>query len=130
VKTSSVPETYNERRQRVLEETKDLDASDSDSDTGDSDEESDSDSDDELLRELAKLKEEKLQKEKEQQQRAQERALAQQDSQQQQQQPVKKSWRQSVFKNNAGQGQDKNGEYVNDLLKSQFHQRFMDKHVR
>ncbi|EXJ90930.1 hypothetical protein A1O1_04036 [Capronia coronata CBS 617.96] len=126
------------KRRRILEETRDIDA-DSDgggSDGDSSDEESDEEDETaELMRELEKIKreraEQKAREEAEQAKQAQERreediALGN---------PllnpkafnVKRRWDDDVvFKNQArGTEQKGNKEFVNDLLRSDFHKKFM-----
>ncbi|CAI7630956.1 unnamed protein product [Penicillium discolor] len=129
------------KRRRILEETRDIDA-DSDASEEDS---SDEDSDDEdeaaeLMRELEKIKKERLeQKEKEERERAAEEEeqrevdiargnplLNSQDFN------MKRRWDDDVvFKNQARGTENRDGkEFVNDLLRSDFHKRFMGKYVR
>ncbi|KAJ5855510.1 uncharacterized protein N7529_009454 [Penicillium soppii] len=129
------------KRRRILEESRDIDA-DSDGSEEDS---SDEDSDDEdeaaeLMRELEKIKKERLaQKEKEERERAAEEEeqrevdiargnplLNSQDFN------MKRRWDDDVvFKNQARGTENRDGkEFVNDLLRSDFHKRFMGKYVR
>ncbi|OQD77977.1 hypothetical protein PENDEC_c002G01818 [Penicillium decumbens] len=129
------------KRRRILEETRDIDA---DSDASE-EESSDEDSDDEdesaeLMRELEKIKKERqAQKEKEEQERAAEEQeqrevdiargnplLNAQDFN------MKRRWDDDVvFKNQARGTEKRDGkEFVNDLLRSDFHKRFMSKYVR
>lgn len=120
-------ETYTEQRQRIQEKyTQD----ESDSDDGPREEEdggggsgseSESDSDDEaeLLKELQKIKKER-----------EEQLLLQQMEQKEEELRSKpqKSWRQdSLFKENTKKPEE---QYVNDLVKSDFHKKFLDKYVR
>ncbi|KAH0603495.1 uncharacterized protein H6S33_007817 [Morchella sextelata] len=134
------------KRRRVLEETRDIDA---DSDGGSASESSDEESDDEedetaeLLRELEKIKKERAE--------AREREEAEKAAQEQEKNEydvargnpllnrgsgdfqVKRRWDDDViFKNQARGTSDKNKrkEFVNDLLRSDFHKRFMNKYVR
>ncbi|KAJ5896883.1 uncharacterized protein N7473_006282 [Penicillium subrubescens] len=130
------------KRRRILEETRDIDA-DSDGSEEDSSEEEDSDDEDEaaeLMRELEKIKKERqAQKEKEELERAAEEQeqrevyiargnplLNAQDFN------MKRRWDDDVvFKNQARGTEKKEGkEFVNDLLRSDFHKRFMSKYVR
>ncbi|OJJ01403.1 hypothetical protein ASPVEDRAFT_191307 [Aspergillus versicolor CBS 583.65] len=129
------------KRRRVLEETRDIDA-DSDGSEEESSEEESDDEDEaaELMRELEKIKKERLaQKEKEESERA---------AEEQEQREVdiargnpllnpsdfnmKRRWDDDVvFKNQARGTEDKRGkEFVNDLLRSDFHKKFMSKYVR
>ncbi|PGG99916.1 pre-mRNA-splicing factor cwc15 [Polytolypa hystricis UAMH7299] len=130
------------KRRRILEETRDIDA---DSDGGDSDsseEDSDDDEDEtaELMRELEKIKKERAaQKEKEEQERQAEEQeerefdiargnplLNPQDFN------LKRRWDDDVVFKNQARGTEEKGkkEFVNDLLRSDFHKRFMSKYVR
>ncbi|KAJ6028050.1 hypothetical protein N7540_003626 [Penicillium herquei] len=130
------------KRRRILEETRDIDA-DSDGSEEDSSEEEDSDDDDDeaaLMRELEQIKKERAaQKEKEEQERA-----AEEEEQREvdiargnpllnaQDFNMKRRWDDDVvFKNQARGTENKDGkEFVNDLLRSDFHKRFMGKYVR
>ncbi|KAK5022626.1 complexed with cef1p [Exophiala sideris] len=129
------------KRRRILEETRDVDA---DSDGGDSDSsEEDSDEEDEtaeLMRELEKIKRERAE------QKAREEAEQAAQAQEQREEHialgnpllnpkafnVKRRWDDDVvFKNQArGTEQRGNREFVNDLLRSDFHKKFMSKYVR
>ncbi|KAI7770432.1 hypothetical protein LZL87_002803 [Fusarium oxysporum] len=118
------------KRRRILAETRDIDADDSeedDDDDSEDDEDSDDDSDAELQRELDR-EAERLKEEEE----ARERDIAlgnpllnKQDFN------MKRRWDDDVvFKNQARGTEDKGKkkEFVNDLLRSDFHRRFMSKH--
>ncbi|KAJ5171882.1 hypothetical protein N7492_004475 [Penicillium capsulatum] len=129
------------KRRRILEETRDIDADSDGSDEESSDEESDEEDEAaELMRELEKIKKERLaQKEKEEQE-----AAAQEQEQREvdiargnpllnaQDFNMKRRWDDDVvFKNQARGTENKDGkEFVNDLLRSDFHKRFMSKYVR
>lgn len=146
-------ETMEAKRRRILAETRDIDA-DSDS-GGDSDSDADSnsgsDSDDdsedeqaELMRELERVKREKaLKREKEEA----ERRTAEEDQRvrdialgnpllnpkKPQDFQMKRRWDDDVVFKNQARGADDRGqkkEFVNDLLRSDFHKRFMSKYVR
>ncbi|KAL2832826.1 Pre-mRNA-splicing factor cwc15 [Aspergillus cavernicola] len=129
------------KRRRILEETRDIDA-DSDGSEEESSEEESDDEDEaaELMRELEKIKKERLaQKEKEERER---------EAEEEEQREVdiargnpllnatdmnmKRRWDDDVvFKNQARGTEDKRGkEFVNDLLRSDFHKKFMSKYVR
>ncbi|KAL3480728.1 Pre-mRNA-splicing factor cwc15 [Aspergillus californicus] len=129
------------KRRRILEESRDIDA-DSDGSEEDSSEEESDDEDEaaELMRELEKIKKERLvQKEKEDRER---------EALEEEQREVdiargnpllnptdfnmKRRWDDDVvFKNQARGTEDKRGkEFVNDLLRSDFHKKFMTKYVR
>ncbi|KAL4867409.1 Pre-mRNA-splicing factor Cwf15/Cwc15 [Aspergillus spectabilis] len=129
------------KRRRILEETRDIDA-DSDGSEEDSSEEESDDEDEaaELMRELEKIKKERLaQKEKEERERA-----AEEEEQREvdiargnpllnpTEFNMKRRWDDDVvFKNQARGTEDKRGkEFVNDLLRSDFHKKFMSKYVR
>jgi len=129
------------KRRKILEETREIDADDSDHD--DSSEEDDDDEEDEqaeLMRELekikreraeAKAKEDAAQAAKEEEHREEEIAYGN---------PllnpkafnVNRRWDDDVvFKNQArGTEQKTKKEFVNDLLRSDFHKKFMSKYVR
>ncbi|GAQ44985.1 complexed with cef1p [Aspergillus tubingensis] len=130
------------KRRRILEETRDIDADSDESEEDSSEDESDDEEDEaaELMRELEKIKKERLeQKEKEERERA-----AQEEEQREvdiargnpllnpQDFNVKRRWDDDVvFKNQARGTEDRRGkEFVNDLLRSDFHKRFMSKYVR
>jgi protein CWC15 len=137
-------EDYQAKRRRVLEETRDIDA-DSDDAQDEDEDSSDDDSDDEdeegeLMRELAKIKAERAEA------AAKEAAEAAALEEQQREKDialgnplmnpkgyeVKRRWDDDVvFKNQARGTEEKKGkEFVNDLLRSDFHRRFMGKYVR
>lgn len=136
-------EDYEAKRRRVLEETRDIDA-DSASGSSDSDS-SDSDSDDEdeeaeLMRELAKIKAERAEQAARE---AAEKAKLEEDAREVEiargnpllnpkDYGVRRRWDDDVvFKNQARGAEEKRGkEFVNDLLRSDFHRRFMSKYVR
>ncbi|KAH8805583.1 Pre-mRNA-splicing factor Cwf15/Cwc15 [Xylogone sp. PMI_703] len=132
------------KRRRILEEARDIDADSDGSEVEDSSEDDSDDDEDEtaeLQRELEKIKRERAerreQEEREkaaQEEEARERDIAMGN-------PllnkadfsVKRRWDDDVvFKNQARGTEDKNKkkEFVNDLLRSDFHKRFMSKYVR
>ena len=136
-------EDYEAKKRRVLEETKDIDA-DSDSSSS-SEEESDDDDEDEeaeLHRELAQIKAERAEAaareaaekaKKEEDQREKDIALGNPLLNKTQDYGVKRRWDDDVvFKNQARGTEDRGKEkhFVNDLLRSDFHKRFMDRYVR
>ena len=136
-------EDYEAKKRRVLEETKDIDA-DSDSSSS-SEEESDDDDEDEeaeLHRELAKIKAERAEAaakeaaekaKREEDQREKDIALGNPLLNKNQDYGVKRRWDDDVvFKNQARGTEDRGKEkhFVNDLLRSDFHKRFMDRYVR
>ncbi|KAI9762271.1 MAG: complexed with cef1p, partial [Candelina submexicana] len=129
------------KRRRVLEETRDIDA-DSDGGEDDSSEEESDEEDEtaELLRELDKIKRERAeQREREEREKA---ALAEEQREVDiakgnpllngKDFNVKRRWDDDViFKNQARGTEDKRKkEFVNDLLRSDFHKRFMNRYVR
>ncbi|KAI1971424.1 complexed with cef1p [Ophidiomyces ophidiicola] len=130
------------KRRKVLEETRDIDA-DSDGDDSDSSEEESDDEEDEtaeLMRELEKIKRERAeQKEREEQ----EKAAKEQEQREYdiargnpllnpQDFNLKRRWDDDVVFKNQARGTENKGkkEFVNDLLRSDFHKRFMSKYVR
>jgi protein CWC15 len=133
------------KRRRILEESRDVDADSSGSGSEDSDEDSEDDSDDddeqaELMRELEKIKQERAeQKAKEEAERAAEEREQREESialgnplLNPKAFNVKRRWDDDVvFKNQARGTEVKGGkEFVNDLLRSDFHKKFMSKYVR
>jgi protein CWC15 len=132
------------KRRRVLEETRDIDADSEEEDDDDDDEDdSDDDSDDEeaeIQRALEKIKAERAAK---RQKEEDERAAAEQADKERdialgnpllnkQNFNMKRRWDDDVvFKNQARGTEDKGKkEFINDLLRSDFHKRFMGKYVR
>ncbi|KAK5043554.1 complexed with cef1p [Exophiala bonariae] len=131
------------KRRRVLEETRDIDAdSEDDDEDSDSSEEDDEEEDETaaLMQELEKIKRERAE------QKAREEAEQSKQAQEQREEDialgnpllnpkafnVKRRWDDDVvFKNQArGTEQKGNQEFVNDLLRSDFHKKFMSKYVR
>ncbi|KAI1085792.1 Pre-mRNA-splicing factor Cwf15/Cwc15 [Whalleya microplaca] len=134
------------KRRRILEETRDIDADSEDgSEEDDSEEDSDDDDEDEeaeLQRELEKIRRERAEK-REREER--ERAAAEEEERERdialgnpllntkQDFNLKRRWDDDVvFKNQARGTEDKGKkkEFINDLLRSDFHKRFMSKYVR
>ncbi|KAI0997655.1 hypothetical protein K3495_g10533 [Podosphaera aphanis] len=138
-KESDEPET---KRRRILEETRAIDA-DSDLDNSSSEDDSDDDEDEtaELQRELEKIKRERAEKRE-----AEEREKAAQEEEKRERDialgnpllnaksdfNVKRRWDDDVIFKNQARGTEQKGkkEFVNDLLRSDFHKRFMSKYVR
>ncbi|KAH7263263.1 Pre-mRNA-splicing factor Cwf15/Cwc15 [Fusarium tricinctum] len=132
------------KRRRILAETRDIDADDDseeDEEDSDEDDDSDDDSDAELQRELDRVRREREERKKKEEaerlkeeEEARERNIAlgnpllnKQDF------SMKRRWDDDVvFKNQARGTEDKGKkkEFVNDLLRSDFHRRFMGKYVR
>ncbi|GAB0133312.1 complexed with cef1p [Epichloe bromicola] len=141
---SSSQEDYNSKRRRILEETRALDADDSDGSENDGSSDSDDDDDDdeeaELARELERVRREREEKKKrEEAERAKEEEEAREKHialgnplLNKQDFTMKRRWDDDVvFKNQARGTEDKGKkEFVNDLLRSDFHRRFMSKYVR
>ncbi|KAF4553397.1 Pre-mRNA-splicing factor cwc15-like protein [Elsinoe fawcettii] len=138
-------ESYEAKKARVLAETRDEDASSSGEDSSSSEEESD-DEDNEaaLMAELARIKKERAEAAAKE---AAEKAKVEEEQREKdiaygnpllnpksEEYGVKRRWDDDVvFKNQArGQGErEKRGkEFVNDLLRSDFHKRFMSRYVR
>ena len=125
------------KKRRVLEETRDIDAASDESGSESSEEESDEEDETaELLRELEKIKRERAEK-KEQEDR--EKAAAEQEQRESdiafgnpllvpnRDPDGKRRWDDDVVFRNQARGMEKKGqpEFVNDLLRSDFHKRFM-----
>ncbi|KAJ3957687.1 complexed with cef1p [Colletotrichum tropicale] len=135
-------EDFETKRRRILEESRDIDA-DSEDEEEDDDSDSDEDSDDEeaeLQREMEKIRRERAEK-REREER--ERAKAEEEERERDialgnpllNKPdfaMKRRWDDDVvFKNQARGTEEKKGkEFINDLLRSDFHKRFMSKYVR
>ncbi|KZZ95644.1 Cwf15/Cwc15 cell cycle control [Ascosphaera apis ARSEF 7405] len=130
------------KRRRILEESRELDAESEDSDSSEDESDSDDEEDEtaELMRELEKIKKERAeQREKEEREKA---AREQEDREYEiargnpllnpQDFSIKRRWDDDVvFKNQArGTENKRDKEFVNDLLRSDFHKRFMSKYVR
>lgn len=132
------------RRRQILEETREIDA-DSDGTSGsESDADSEEDDDDEeagLQRELEKIKRERAEA------RAKEEAEKAAKEEEQREYDiargnpllnpkdfnVKRRWDDDVIFKNQARGTEERGkkrEFVNDLLRSDFHKRFMSRYVR
>ncbi|KAK0938926.1 complexed with cef1p [Friedmanniomyces endolithicus] len=140
-------EDYEAKKRRVLAETHDIDASSSAASSSES-EESEHDEEDEtaqLMAELAKIKAERAE--------AAARVAAEQAKRDEEQREkdialgnpllngngngegygVKRRWDDDVVFRNQARGTEERGKekrFVNDLLRSDFHRRFMDKYVR
>merc|ERR1711939_227507 len=129
------------KRRRILEESRDIDADSDGSESESSEEESDEEDETaELMRQLENIKRERAE------QKAREEAEQAKEAQEQREESialgnpllnpkafnVKRRWDDDVvFKNQArGTEQKGNKEFVNDLLRSDFHKKFMSKYVR
>lgn len=137
-------EDYEAKKRRVLEETKDIDAdsaASSSSDESDSEDE-DEDEEAELMRELNKIKAERAeaaakvaaeQAKKDEEQREKDIALGNPLLNPKADYGVKRRWDDDVVFKNQARGTEERGKekrFVNDLLRSDFHKKFMDKYVR
>ncbi|CAN8096465.1 unnamed protein product [Discula destructiva] len=136
------------KRRRILEETRDIDADDSDSgsdkDDDDESDSDDSDSDDdeaELQRELDRVKRERQEKREREEREKQAAEAAEREKDIAKGNPLlnkpdftlKRRWDDDVVFKNQARGTEERGkskEFVNDLLRSDFHKRFMSKYVR
>ena len=138
-------EDYETKKRRVLEETRDIDAdSVSSSESSEESEDDEEDETAELMRELAKIKAERAeaaakaaaeQAAKDQEQREKDIALGNPllNAEQGRDYGVKRRWDDDVVFKNQARGTEERGKekrFVNDLLRSDFHRRFMDKYVR
>jgi len=129
------------KRRRILEETRDIDADSEGDDSESSEEESDEEDETaELMRELEKIKRERAEhKAKEEAEKAKQAEEAREEDialgnplLNPKAFNVKRRWDDDVvFKNQArGTEQKGNKEFVNDLLRSDFHKKFMSRFVR
>ncbi|KAG7711852.1 hypothetical protein KL948_000494 [Ogataea haglerorum] len=122
-----------ERSRQLLLETKDID-SDSDSESeGDSEEDDEEDDDEEdedaeLLRELEKIKREKEARLAKQKEEELARRAASSNPLVQFSDSVHKSWRSTTFRRKEKASRQES--YINDMLRSDFHKRFMDRYVK
>lgn len=141
--TTEDDEDYEAKKQRVLEATRDIDAdSSSSSSEEDSDEDEEEDEQAELMRELAKIKAERAEAaakeaaekaKKEEEQREKDIALGNPLLNTSQDYGVRRRWDDDVVFKNQARGTEEKGKdkrFVNDLLRSDFHRKFMDKYVR
>ncbi|KAL8695889.1 MAG: hypothetical protein Q9201_007916, partial [Fulgogasparrea decipioides] len=127
------------KRRRVLEETRHIDADSDISSSASSEEDSDDEEDEtaELLRELEKIKKERAEKQAEEERV---KAAAEQDDRERnialgnpllnpyKNSETKRRWDEDVVFRNQARGTENKGkkEFVNDLLRSDFHKRFMN----
>lgn len=137
-------EDYEAKKRRVLEETRDIDADSASSSSSESESEDDEEEDEtaELMRELAKIKAERAeaaakaaaeQAKKDEEQREKDIALGNPLLNESRDYGVKRRWDDDVVFKNQARGTEEKGKekrFVNDLLRSDFHRRFMDKYVR
>lgn len=132
-------EDIDAKRRRILEETRDIDAdSDGDDDDNSSEEDSDDEDDDaELQRELEKIRAERAAKREQEEREKAEAEQAEKEYDIARGNPllnpkedfnVKRRWDDDVIFKNQARGTDEKGkrkEFVNDLLRSDFHKKFM-----
>lgn len=137
-------EDYEAKKRRVLAETRDIDAESDSAASSSSSEDSDDDEDEtaELMRELAKIKAERAeaaakqaaeQAKRDEEQREKDIALGNPLLNEKRDYGVKRRWDDDVVFKNQARGTEERGKekrFVNDLLRSDFHRRFMDKYVR
>ncbi|RKP37860.1 Pre-mRNA-splicing factor Cwf15/Cwc15 [Dimargaris cristalligena] len=150
---SATPQLDDEKRRQLLEQVQGWDVDDinstsfsSDENEDDSDDDGDDDDDDEtaqLLRELEKIKRERAEEEAK---KAEQQALMEESQRTEQllggnpllnlnngpSFAVKRRWDDDViFKNQARDVDDKpQKRFINDMLRSDFHRKFMDKYIR
>ncbi|KAL2164402.1 hypothetical protein VTH06DRAFT_3618 [Thermothelomyces fergusii] len=141
------------KRRRILAETREIDADDEsgassssgdEDDDDDDDDSSDDDEDAELQRELERVRRERQQK-REAEERA--RRAAEQEAREREiatgnpllnvhkasDFTIKRRWDDDVVFKNQARGTEEKGkktEFINDLLRSDFHRRFMNKYVK
>ncbi|KAK1031522.1 complexed with cef1p [Friedmanniomyces endolithicus] len=141
-------EDYEAKKRRVLAETHDIDAESSAASSSESEESDDDDAEDEtaqLMAELAKIKAERAeaaakvaaeQAKRDEEQREKDIALGNpllNGNGAEEGYGVKRRWDDDVVFRNQARGTEERGKekrFVNDLLRSDFHRRFMDKYVR
>lgn len=128
------------KRRKILEETREIDADDNDVDSSSEDDSDEEDETAELMRELEKIKRERAEA------KAKEEAEKAANEQEAREEDIaygnpllnpkafniNRRWDDDVvFKNQArGTEQKTKKEFVNDLLRSDFHKKFMSKYVR
>lgn len=123
---------------KIIEENRDDDDSGSDDEESDSDDsDSDSDDEDELLRiELERIKQERAQaKAREEERLALEEAKAREEqvafgNPLMNPVAIKRKWNEDVVFRNQTKQARKEDSYVNDLIRSDFHRKFMNRYVR
>ncbi|KAG6004529.1 complexed with cef1p [Claviceps maximensis] len=136
-------EDYDAKRRRILEESRAVDADDSDeaSDSDSNSSDSDDDEEAELARELERVRREREEKKKKEEA---ERVKVETEAREKDialgnpllnktDFTMKRRWDDDVVFKNQARGTEEKGkkkEFVNDLLRSDFHRRFMGKYVR
>jgi protein CWC15 len=134
----SEKELADEVKAKIIEENRDDDDSGSDDEESDSDDsDSDSDDEDELLRiELERIKQERAQaKAREEERLALEEAKAREEqvafgNPLMNPVAIKRKWNEDVVFRNQTKQARKEDSYVNDLIRSDFHRKFMNRYVR
>jgi protein CWC15 len=147
IEATSNEESLAEKRQRIWQETKHVDADDSeeegkdDAEGSEEDESDDEDETAELMRELAKIKAERAAEK----QRQEEEAAAEQQAQREEAiafgnpllNPeggdafaVKRRWDEDVVFRVKEKDESGKKDFINDMLRSDFHRSFMKKYVR
>ncbi|KAG7882877.1 hypothetical protein KL937_000050 [Ogataea polymorpha] len=119
-----------ERSKQLLLETKDINTDSESQSESESEEEEDEEEDEdaELLRELEKIKREKEARQAKQKEEELARRAASSNPLVQFSDSVHKSWRSTTFRRK--EKASRQDSYVNDMLRSDFHKRFMDKYVK
>lgn len=135
--TEEPAELADEEKAKIIEENRDDDDSGSDDDESDSDESEDDEDDDELLRiELERIKQERAEAKAREEERL---ALEEEKAREEQvafgnplMNPVsiKRKWNEDVVFRNQTKQARKEDSYVNDLIRSDFHRKFMNRYVR
>lgn len=147
----SESESYQDKMKRVAQETENLDDSSDDEENDDhqddsgangdddesvnessSDEDDDSDEEAELLRELEKIKKERAEAQSQRDLKEKQESAINSNPLLNPNKPIKKNWRQDKifnYKNNS-EKRKTDDDYVNDLLRSDFHQKFLNKYVK
>jgi protein CWC15 len=137
--------TTTSEREKILAETRDIDASDSDTSQDESASDSGSDSESEDETELLKQELAKIKAERDAARRKEEEELARAEQEKREREiaygnpllnagtgfEVKRSWMEdTVFKNQAKADTKESSGFVNDMIRSEFHRKFMDKYVK
>jgi protein CWC15 len=141
-------ESVEAKRRRILEENKDVDASSDDEANNENEDESESDSDESddedetamLMKELEKIKKERAEEKRKQEENEQRVRIEAREKEIAYGNPllnssssgfaIKRQWTDDVvFKNQAKTESSPSG-FVNDLLRSDFHRKFIDKFIK
>lgn len=126
-----------EEKAKIIEENKDDDDSGSDDDESESDDDSDDEDEDELLRiELERIKKERAEAKAREEERLAEEAEKAREEQVAFGNPlmnptsIKRKWNEDVVFRNQTKQKKKEDSYVNDVIRSDFHRKFMNRYVR